>query len=188
MLNEFISGSDWQSTSGRYVPFEADLDDVWPVGSAQNKDEAFAGMHPILAIGSPSFRPLNVTGVVVTYDPATGRVLMNIAPGAIVKQYVCNITGYSGGVANAWASSLVVGQPVYVDDSVEVGLGCTLSCSNTNSAGAVNPLAGYVVACQNELSDAGIGGGNTDPFPKAFATNTDEAWLTVCVMLWPDAH
>ncbi len=188
MPNEFYSGSDYESTSKPDVPVEVHVNYIWPVGAGQNKDEAFEGMHPIVAIGSPTTRPVNMCGVVVTYEAETGRVRLNVAQGAIVKQYVCNISGYTQGAASSWVANLNPGDPVWIDDSVEVGAGCTLSRSSTNSAGQTNPMAGFVMPCQDQLPDVGIGGGRTDPFPIAFATDTDEAWLTVCVMLTPDSY
>lgn len=188
MPTEFLSGTDWQSSSGPVLSRGLHIDDIWPIGAAENKDEAFEGMHPFVACGVQGDRPHNAVGVVLTYDDVSKRVQVNLAPGYIAKQYVCNITTYGGQVATGWAASLHVGSPVYIDDSAEVSLGCTLSCAPANFAAALNPLAGFVWPCQDELPDTYIGGGRTDPFPMSFALANNEAWLTVCVMLWPDAY
>jgi len=177
----FLTGSDWEGSSGPIITRQADTDDLWPESALLDE-----GDHPVLAIGTTTSRPNNVVGFVVSYEPNTDLAEVNIAPGFIGKAYVCNITGYSGGVANAWSANLAAFVPVYIDDSTEMGAGCTLSLSPTNSAGAENPLAGYVWPDQTEVDQSGIGGRTASrTFPIAFDSSTDEAWLTVNVMLWP---
>ncbi len=188
MPTVFYSNSDWEGRSEPYQDVNVQLDDIWPCGAADGRDELEDGMHMFFAVGAKANRPLNVVGVSVTYNDAAERVVLNVADSFVAKAYVCNITGYGGGVANAWAATLAFGDPVYIDDSAEVGLGCTLSRSNQNSAGAINPRAGYVWRMPDEEPDAGVGGGNTDPFPKAFASASDEAWLLVGVMLRSDVY
>jgi len=188
MPDEFLTGSDWQGRSGPYQNVNVIEADLWPVGAADGRDELEDGHHMFFAIGPVANRALNIVGVSVSYNDDADRCVMNVAPSFIAKAYVCNITGYAGAVANAWAAALNFGDPVYIDDSAEVGLGCTLSRAGSNSAAATNPKAGYVWRAADEEPDTGIGGGNTDPYPKSFSTATDEAWLLVDVMLWPDAY
>ena len=99
-----------------------------------------------------------------------------------------NVTGYAGAnTPNAWGANLNVGDPVYLDPSVVAGFaGTNLSRSAANDAAGVNPRCGYIMPDQDEDVDTGIGGANTDPFPKAFTDNTSTHELLVTVMLWPD--
>lgn len=182
----FYTGTDWQGSSEPYINRNVIEADLWPVGAADGRDELEAGHHMFFAIGPVAARPRNLVGVSVTYDDAADRAVMNIAPGFVAKAYVCNITTYAQGVASAWATTLRFGEPVWIDDSAEVGLGCTLSLAGSNSAGSTNPKAGYVWRMQDEEPSTGVGGTNTDPFPKSFSTNTDEAWLLVDVLLCAD--
>ena len=81
--------------------------------------------------------------VVVTYNATSDIAVVNIADGYIVRTYVSNIAGYSGAAANAWEAAPVIGQPVYVDDSDDLGEGCTLSMSPLNDADVDN-IAAYL--------------------------------------------
>jgi hypothetical protein len=162
---EFYNGTDWQQSSEPFLAVNVHEADAWPVDDnsvAGGKDVLADGLHPVVAIGGRTAadgRPLNLTGVVVTYTPgltvATGIAVVNIANGAIVRQYVANILTY-GGVT--YEQTPVVGQPVYVDDSAALGAGVTLSMSPLNSAGTRNPLAGYLWYAQDEYADASVGG------------------------------
>ena len=180
----FYTGTDYECSSGPYVNRKAVTADLWPEGGGQAT--LLEGDHPFLAFGRVADRPNNVVGVVITYNTATDQAVLNVAPGFIAKSEVCNISGYSGAVANAWAAALDNYEPVWIDDSTEVGPGATLSRSAANSAGALNPMAGMVWPDQDEFDDSGVGGVDGDPFPVSFSTSSDEAWLTVCVMLWPN--
>jgi len=188
MVATFYAGTDWQCTSEPYLERKAVTDDLWPEGAQSGsgtKDTLTAGEHPILAIGAQAQRPYNVVGFVVTYDSATDIAVLNVAPGFVALAYVANITGYAQGSANAWAASLDKHVPVWIDDSDDLAEGVTLSRSPVNDKDAGNPLAGYTWPAQDEWTDSGVGGGNTDPYPKAFSSDAATAYLTTCVMLWP---
>ena len=55
-------------------------------------------------------------------------------------------------------TAVIVGQPVYVDDSAALSDGVTCSLSPLNSAGVKNPQAGVLWYCQDEIAD-GLAGG-----------------------------
>jgi len=166
----FYSGPNWQQSSEPHTIVDVQESDCWPVDDRSisgAKDQLAAGLHPIIAIGGRTAadgRPLNLTGVVVSYygtgaGTATDRVTVNIADGAIVRQYVANILTYAGGSAATFEQAPVVGQPVYVDDSADLAAGGTVSLSPLNSAGVRNPLAGYLWYCQDEIADGFAAGG-----------------------------
>ena len=174
MPNTFQDGSDWEQSSGPIVTVEVQEADCWPVddrSGSGTKDQLAPGLHPVVAIGGgspPDGRPLNVTGVVVSYagtgaGTATDRVVVNIADGYIVRQWVSNILTYGAGPnydPATFETAPIVGQPVYVDDSHDLSEGVTLSMSPLNAGVAPlrNPLAGYLRYCQSEIAD-GLAGG-----------------------------
>ena len=171
MPDTFQEGSNWQQSSEPYTIIQVHEADCWPVddnSGSGTKDQLADGLHPVIAIGGRTAadgRPLNVTGVVVSYraglTTATGLAQVNIADGAIVRQYVANVLTYSGGSAATFETAPVVGQPVYVDDSDDLSEGVTLSMSPLNDAGVKNPQAGVLFYCQDEYADAMVGGPNT---------------------------
>lgn len=185
---EFLSGSDWQVSSDPVLYRTAHIDDVWPEGTGASKDDLAPGHHPIFAIGGKTQRPLNVVGVVTTYDTLTDLVVLNVAPGAIVQAYIANVTTYAQGAPSAWSATLDKHVPVYVDDSTDLAAGVTLSLAAANEAAALNPKAGYTWPDQDEWDDSGVGGGNSDPYPKAFTSGSATYYLQSPVMLWPDAY
>lgn len=168
----FYSGSDWQQSSEPHTFVEVQESDCWPVDNravgAGTKDQLADGLHPVIAIGGQTAadgRPLNLTGVVVSCNisaagTATDRIVVNIADGTIVRQYVANTLTYTGLSPATFEQAPVVGQPVYVDDSTTNGAaaGTTLSMSPLNEAGTRNPLAGYLWYCQDEIADGQVGG------------------------------
>ena len=170
MTTEFFSGTDWEQSSGPWTNIQVHEADLWPIAdnSIAAKDALEDGHHPVVAIGGRTAadgRPLNLTGVVVSFLAGlavpTGIAVVNIADGMIVRQLVCNILTYGGGNPATFEQAPIVGQPVYVDDSDDLGAGVTLSMSPLNSAGVRNPLAGYLWYCQDEYADAAVGGPNT---------------------------
>jgi hypothetical protein len=203
--NEFYGETDWQATSGPILSRQfawlngaegvLGVGDLWPVGQiscsdgATDKDDLDPGLHPFLAIGPKALRPLNLVGVVMTYNVNAGLANLNLAPGFAALTWVCNILGYNSQshVANAWDASLDVGEPVYIDDSPEIAAGCTLSRSPANNLQAGNPRAGYTFYDQDDYADFGVGGPNlVDDWPKVL-DNDDEDYVLVPVILWPDA-
>lgn len=193
MPDVFQSGTNWQQSSEPHTIVAVQESDCWPVddrSGSGTKDQLAPGLHPVIAIGGRTAadgRPLNLTGVVVSYagtgsGTATDRVEVNVADGAIVRQYVANVLTYSGGAANTFETAPVVGQPVYVDDSDDLGEGVTLSTSPLNDAGVKNPLAGYLWYCQDEIAD-GLAGGSraTATFDTALADELVEQEF--CVLL-----
>lgn len=184
---EFYTGTDWQGSSGPLIERNVILADIWPQGLAQGKDVLEPGMHNAFAIGPVANQPLNIVGVSVSYNTTSGRIVMNIAPGFIFRAYVANVTGYTAGAPNAWAAAIDFGDPVYVDHSTDLPAGVTLSMSQSDEDGHTNPRCGYVWRRQTEEPDTGIGGGNTNPFPKSFTDGISTHTLLVDVMLWPDS-
>jgi hypothetical protein len=190
----FYTGTDWESSSGPIISRMLTGGDVWPEGAGSetggtNKDDLADGLHPVLAVGPKASRPHNIVGTVMTFEVLTDLLQMNIAPGHIVKQYVANVTHYSGAnTPDAWDASLAIGEPVYVDDSQPLDSGVTLSRSPANDLGALNPLAGYLWYDQDEYVDYHIGGAHSvASWPK---TNVGNAvvYTLVSVLIWPDAY
>lgn len=193
MPEEFQSGTDWQQSSGPIVNVEVHESDVWPVddNAAGAKDVLAAGLHPVVAVGGRTTadgRPLNVTGVVMTYTPGTttslGIVELNIAEGMIVRQYVANIRDYS---PVDYETAPVVGQPVYVDDSATIAAGVTLSMAEQQADGLLNPLAGVLWYCQDEMANSEMGGARAVPtFDHTLADELVEQ--EYCVLLIPNSR
>lgn len=194
MPDGFYSGTDWEQSSGPYINRYVEEADLWPEGAGGeidggNKDELAPAsttqpeLHPVLAIGPRANRPKNMTGVVVKSEDAN-KVLVNVAPGFIVRQYVSNILTYSGGAANTWSGSIDAGTPVYVDDSGPLSSGVTLSLSMTNESGSLNPLAGWIFYCQDEYDDSGFGGLNAAGLPHT-QSSTATVEVLACVLLNP---
>ena len=193
MPDTFQSGTNWQQSSEPHTIVAVQESDCWPVddrSGSGTKDQLAPGLHPVIAIGGRTAadgRPLNLTGVVVSYagtgsGTATDRVEVNIADGAIVRQYVANVLTYSGGAANTFETAPIVGQPVYVDDSDDLGEGVTLSMSPLNDADVRNPLAGYLWYCQDEIADGLAGGARaTSTFDGSLAEELVEQ--EYCVLL-----
>ena len=170
----FFSGPGWQQSSEPSTVVDVHESDVWPVhdnSGSGTKDSlltaalVYDGVHPVVAIGGRTAadgRPLNVTGIVESVTPgltlATSHVRVDIADGKIVRNWVANVLTYNAGSAATFEQAPVVGQPVYVDDSDDLGEGVTLSLSPLNDAGVKNPLAGYLWYCQDEMANAAVGG------------------------------
>lgn len=173
MPDIFYSGPGWQQSSEPITIIPAQESDCWPVSDRSGsgtKDTLAGGKHPIVALGGRTAadgRPLNVTGVVVTYTgvdnsgTATDRVEINIADGTMVRQYIANVLTYAAGDAATFETAPVPGQPVYVDDSDDLSEGVTCSLSPLNDAGVKNPQAGVLWYCQDEIADGVAGGGRT---------------------------
>jgi hypothetical protein len=160
----------WEDSSGPYVIVQVHESDIWPVADnseSGTKDAIGSGLHPVIAIGGRTqadCRALNLTGVVTSFTAglttATGLVRVNIADGVIVRNWVANVTEYSGTSANAFEQAPVPGQCVYVDDSQALGEGVTLSLSPLNEDDLPNPLAGWLWYCEDEYADSSVGGPN----------------------------
>ena len=172
--------------------------DVWPVDDASlsgTKDSlltaalVYDGVHPVVAIGSrvsASGRGLNPVGIVVSVTPgltlATSQVRVNITHGKIVRNWVANVTTYSGTAPATFITAPYPGQPVYVDDSAALGAGVTLSMSPLNTDGDINPLGGFLWYCQDELPDQVVGGARS---AATFDVSLSESLVqqTYCIML-----
>ena len=190
----FYSGTDWEQTSGSQVNRYFEQADLWPQGLTSEIDggdkdvlavasSTSPEFHPVLAIGERAFRPKNMTGVIVKYEGAS-KVLMNVAHGFAVRQYVSNILTYSGGAANTWDGSVDAGQPVYVDDSGPLTAGVTLSLAMTNESGSLNPIAGYIFYAQDDYDDSAFGGLNSAGLPITHSSTATVEFLA-CVLLTP---
>ena len=187
---EFYNETDWEGSSGPIIPRTFDAsEDLWPHGAGSeidggDKDVLADGLHPVLAVGAKANRPRNLTGVVITYESNNDRAVLNMADKFIVRQYVANVTSYSGGASYTFDTSLAVGDVVYVDDSGPLSAGVTLSMSPLNESDTANPLAGYIMRCQDQFDDSGVGGVDGDIFPITVAESFVET--LVCVMLVND--
>ena len=186
---EFYSGTDWQQSSGPMCNRKFEEDVIWPIADnsgSTTKDALADGLHPVVAIGGRTTddgRPNNITGVVVSYSAVSDIAVVNIAPCQIVRAYVSNIFAYDGGNGpNDWEDAPVIGQSVYVDDSDDLGEGCTLSMSASNDEGVANPLAGNLIYCQDEYVDELIGGGTSTEWGPGWSNAASEEHL-VCVLL-----
>jgi hypothetical protein len=189
----FYEGPGWQQSSEPILIVDVQEADIWPVDNRSGsgtKDQIDEGLHPIVAIGSQTAaggRPLNLTGVVIScnisvHGTATDRVMVNIADGAIVRQYVANVLTYNMGAAATFEQAPVVGQPVYVDDSDDLSEGVTCSLSPLNDAGVRNPVAGYLWYCQDEIADGQVGGSRaTSTFDTSLLNSLVEQ--EYCVLL-----
>ena len=189
---EFYNETDWEGSSGPIIPRTFDAsEDLWPHGAdsecdgAGDKDVLADGLHPVLAIGEQGNRPRNLTGVVITYESNNDRAVMNLADKVIVRQYVNSTASYTGAAPLTFNSTFSVGDPVYVDDSAALSAGVTLSCSRLNASTEANPMAGYVMRCQDQFDDSGVGGVDGDVFPMSLST-TQAVETLVCVMLVND--
>lgn len=194
MTEEFYSGTNWEQASGPIVNVEVHEADVWPVDDNSGsgvKDDLAAGLHPVLAVGERTAaggRPALVTGVVMTFTPgattATGIVELNIAAGMIVRQYVANIRDHS---ALDYETAPSVGMPVYVDDSAALGEGVTLSMAEMTAADLLNPQAGVLWYCQDEMANSEMGGARSSAtFDTVLADTLVEQ--EYCVLLLPLGH
>ena len=191
----FYSGPDSQGTSGPYVTRRVPIADIWPEGLASKSDGAGnmdvleAGMHMAFACGPKANRPVNPVGVSLGVEGTFTK--LNFALGYVFKAYVANITGYVGGAgsaANAWDASLAFCDPVFVDDSVVIASGVTLSRAVNNDAGNGNPLCGFIWYDQTEYEDTSVGGIHaTAGLPKP-ADPAATAYVLVSVFLHPGLH
>lgn len=178
MTAEFRSGSDWQGSSGPHIPRNVQSDDLWPHSTQgpAGKDVLADGLHPILAIGNDAVAEGRAydspVGVMVTYNAAILRAVMNVAPRMVMHNYnVANVLTYGAPAPATFETSLQIGMRVYVDDSAALAAGVTLSLSPLNDAGLVNVFAGWLWYSQTEDEDVGIGGGNVDAWPKTAANS-----------------
>ena len=164
MSDVFFTGTDWEQSSGPILSRAWDVSaDLWPEGVTGSstggiRDVLEDGMHPVLAIGPKALRPINLTGVVISYQDDNDRAILNIADGVVIRNLVANVLTYSGANPDTFDQSLAIGEPVYVDDTDTLAHGITLSRSPLNGAGNGNPLAGYLFYIQTEYDDTGIGG------------------------------
>jgi hypothetical protein len=189
---EFYFGTDWESSSGPILSRAFHVADLWPVGldsesdATGDKDLLADGLHPFVAIGPKALRPVNLVGVVMTYHLGTTIAEVNLAPGFCAKAYVANVLTYNGGNPATFDQSLAIGEPVYVDDSVPLDSGITLSRSPLNDAANGNPRAGYLFYDQDDYADYAVGGPNSAAdWPKTVANSL--IYTLVTVLLWPDA-
>lgn len=187
MSSTFISGPDWECSSGPIVTRDFDASvDLWPHGAGSelpsgDKDVLEDGLHPVLAVGLRAQRPANLTGVVISYNSANDRAQVNLGEKVCVKNYVANVTSWSGTVPAGYDTTVDIGRPVYVDDSNHLSAGVTLSMSPLNYNGDANPLAGYIFYCQDDYDDSGVGGaGATVSYPRTQANDTESEY---CILL-----
>jgi len=192
MPDTFRTGTDWEQSSGPLIPLNVHEKDVWPIADnsrSGTKDALDPGHHPVVAIGerTAAFRGQLLTGVVysVLENSINGDydfIVVNIAPGMIIRDYVANILTYAAGAAATFETTPQPGQPVYVDDSDDLGEGVTLSMSPLNENDDDNPLAGYLTYCQDEMGDSFAGGPNeAATFDTALANELVEQ--VFCIVL-----
>ena len=196
MSDTFTVGPGYQGTSDPYTVRQVQENDLWPIldnSGSGTKDSLFDangnfdGVHPCVAVGGRTAadgRPLNRVGVVISATPGltvpTSLVRINIGDGFVFKNYVANVLTYAAGVPATFETAPVPGQPVYVDDSDDLGEGVTLSMSPLNDADVKNPLAGYLTYGQTEYPDQAVGGPNeTTTFDSTLANSLveQEYWV-----------
>ena len=189
MPNHFITGTDWEQSSGPIISRMVHLADCWPQGTGAmgdigggDKDVLANGDHPAFAVGAKANRPNNLVGVVMSYEAAAGLVVLNMADKFISRQYVANVLSYAQGAPATWAGTYALGAPVYVDDSAALAEGVTLSLSPENQTPSPNPLFGYIWYCQDDYSDHGVGGPNASAGLPVTADNTKLVEALLCVM------
>ena len=194
MPDEFYSGTNWEQSSGPIVNVEVHEMDVWPVAdnsASGTKDTLVDGLHPVVAVGERTAaggRPGNVTGVVMTVTAGSVNsmsiVELNIAEGMIVRQYVSNIRDHS---AVDYETNPTVGMPVYVDDSALLSAGVTLSMAPMTATDLLNPQAGVLWYCQDEMANSEMGGARAvHTFDNTLADTAVEQ--EYCVLLTPLGH
>lgn len=167
-MSDVFQISPWQQSSEPCTIIDVLESDVWPVddnSGSGTKDQLGNGLHPVVAYGGRTTadgRPANLVGIVSSWTAglttATGRVRLDIAKGKIVYNWVANVLTYAAGVPATFEQAPVPGQPVYVDDSDDLGEGVTLSMSPLNDAGVANPQAGWLHYAQDEMPDSAYGG------------------------------
>ena len=188
----FYSGASYESSSEPQTVVQVHEADVWPVhdnSGSTTKDQVDNGLHPVVAVGGRTTadgRPTNLVGVVITVleglTEPVDVIQLDVAKGKIVKNYVSNILTYAQNDADTFESAPVIGQPVYVDDSNDLGEGCTLSLSRLNDADVANPMAGVLWYDQDEYDGSSVGGANTSSaWPKSWSETVYE--YAVCVLL-----
>ena len=192
MTTEFFQGTTWQQSSNPEplnFAFDASAD-LWPHGAGSeigggDKDVLADGLHPVLAIGPKALRPINLTGVVTSYESLNDRAQVDLAEKKVVRNYVANVLTYANDVPATFDTSMAIGEPVYVDDSDSLAAGVTLSRSPLNSSDQANPLAGYLFYCQRDYDDTGVAGADAYvSYPRTVANSLVEQ--TYCVMLVND--
>ena len=193
MPDDFYNGTNWEQSSGPIVNVEVHEMDVWPVNdnAAAAKDVLVDGLHPVVAVGgrtAATGRPANVTGVVMTVTAGSVNsmsvVELNIAEGMIVRQYVSNIRDHS---AVDYETAPIVGMPVYVDDSAALSAGVTLSMAPMTATDLLNPQAGVLWYCQDEMANSEMGGARAvHTFDNTLAD--EEVEQEYCVLLTPLGH
>lgn len=198
MSDVFTVGPGYEGSSFPITVLEVLENDLWPIldnSGSGTKDSLFDangdydGVHPVVAIGGRTAadgRPLNRTGVVLSATPGltvpNSRVRVNIADGYIVKNWVANVLTYSAGTPNTFETAPVPGQPVYVDDSDDLGEGVTLSMSPLNDAGVKNPLAGHLTYGQDEYPNSDVGGPNSSTtFDSSLANELTQQEYWICL-------
>jgi len=199
MPEYFYGEVEWECSSGPILTRAYDASaDLWPIGTTGDaqggaKDVLADGDHPVVAIGPKANRATNLTAVVVSYNSANDRAILNVADKVCVRSYVANVLTYSGTTAWTFDTSMAIGDPVYIDASNALGAGVTLSRSPlNNNSGEHNPLAGYLHYCQREYIDTGVGGeaaytdaGVATAWPKVIADSLVEN--VYCIILVNDA-
>jgi len=187
-------GLGYETSSGPLTIVDVHEADIWPVADnseSGTKDAVADGLHPVVAVGGRTAadgRPLNLTGVVISFAAGLtvpfGRIALNIANGYIVKNYVANVLTYAATVPDTFEQAPVIGQAVYVDDSDDLGEGCTLSLSELNEDDVPNPFAGVLWYDQDEYVDVAQGGSRLAvdyAWPQTWSNSIEEH--LVCVLL-----
>ena len=95
---------------------------------------------------------------------------------------MANVLTYANHTGATWAAAYVLGAPVFVDDSVDLAAGVTLSLSRLNQEGSPNPLFGYIWYCQDDYSDHGVGGPNASAGLPVTADDEELVEALLCVM------
>lgn len=186
-VDNFYRSPGWQSTSEPYINRQLATGDIWPEGLASetdggDKDVLKDGDHQFFAVGAKANRPLNEVGITVSHNATANLLQMNVAPGFIASAYVANVLTYDQGSAATFATSIAVGDPVFIDDSEDLDPGITLSLSPMNDDGDDNPLVGYIWYDQDDYLDESVGGARASAnYPKTVGETLTNTLVTVMI-------
>ena len=99
--------------------------------------------EPMMVTGLPLGSQL--TGTTLTVDAVAAVAIVDFTPTKVYYHDVRTVITYNPGVAeNGWRA-LNIGDVVYYDNSASMPAGVRLSTSPLNTAGAANPVFGWIV-------------------------------------------
>jgi hypothetical protein len=135
----------------------------WIVPFARLEDNTPEAGNPALLISR--LLGTQVGGAILTVDADAAVAVIDFTPGKIYGWQVRNVLTYAGAAESTFVA-LNIGDPVYYDSSPTMPAGVQLSASPLDSAGAANPLFGFVMA--KDDPDMAL-------YPKGAATASTQA-------------